>query len=102
MDADSNDGTATESLNGETKPDPAKLAQTAIIKQVGPVIRIYINHVEESTCIRIERVSECVHLAVHLLCGDFLHTADQVRSKGNNTWLINKYMLIIWNDLLTG
>lgn len=33
MDADSNDGTATESLNGETKPDPAKLAQTAIIKQ---------------------------------------------------------------------
>ncbi|KAK6166081.1 POU domain, class 6, transcription factor 1 isoform X2 [Patella vulgata] len=33
MDTDSNDGTATESLNGETKPDPAKLAQTAIIKQ---------------------------------------------------------------------
>lgn len=35
MDGDSNDeGTVTESLNGETKPDPAKLAQTAIIKQV--------------------------------------------------------------------
>ncbi|XP_056007541.1 POU domain, class 6, transcription factor 1-like isoform X5 [Ostrea edulis] len=34
MDGDSNDeGTVTESLNGETKPDPAKLAQTAIIKQ---------------------------------------------------------------------
>ncbi|KAJ8313761.1 hypothetical protein KUTeg_008322 [Tegillarca granosa] len=33
MDGDSNDGTATESLNGETKPDVAKLAQTAIIKQ---------------------------------------------------------------------
>ncbi|CAI9735680.1 POU domain, class 6, transcription factor 1-like isoform X1 [Octopus vulgaris] len=33
MDVDSNDGTATESLNGETKPDPAKLAQSAIIKQ---------------------------------------------------------------------
>ncbi|KAK3600309.1 hypothetical protein CHS0354_017485 [Potamilus streckersoni] len=33
MDGDSNDETATESLNGETKPDPAKLAQTAIIKQ---------------------------------------------------------------------
>lgn len=31
MDGDSNDeGTVTESLNGETKPDPAKLAQTAI------------------------------------------------------------------------
>jgi hypothetical protein len=35
MDTDSNDGTGTETLNGETKPDPAKLAQTAIIKQVG-------------------------------------------------------------------
>lgn len=34
MDVDSNDGTVTESLNGETKPDVAKLAQTAIIKQV--------------------------------------------------------------------
>ncbi|XP_060554910.1 POU domain, class 6, transcription factor 1-like [Ruditapes philippinarum] len=34
MDADSNDGTVTESLNGETKPDVAKLAQSAIIKQV--------------------------------------------------------------------
>lgn len=34
MDADSNDGTATEALNGETKPDVAKLAQSAIIKQV--------------------------------------------------------------------
>ncbi|XP_033761344.1 POU domain, class 6, transcription factor 1-like isoform X1 [Pecten maximus] len=33
MDGDSNDGTTTESLNGETKPDAAKLAQTAIIKQ---------------------------------------------------------------------
>ncbi|KAK3102951.1 hypothetical protein FSP39_015232 [Pinctada imbricata] len=33
MDGDSNDGTASESLNGETKPDPAKLAQSAIIKQ---------------------------------------------------------------------
>ncbi|XP_069111684.1 POU domain, class 6, transcription factor 1-like isoform X3 [Argopecten irradians] len=33
MDGDSNDGTNTESLNGETKPDAAKLAQTAIIKQ---------------------------------------------------------------------
>lgn len=35
MDADSNDGTASEVLNGDTKPDPAKLAQSAIIKQVG-------------------------------------------------------------------
>ena len=34
MDGDSNDGTSTEALNGETKPDAAKLAQTAIIKQV--------------------------------------------------------------------
>jgi len=34
MDADSNDGTVGESLNGETKPDAAKLAQSAIIKQV--------------------------------------------------------------------
>ncbi|XP_052812177.1 POU domain, class 6, transcription factor 2-like [Mya arenaria] len=33
MDADSNDGTVGESLNGETKPDVAKLAQSAIIKQ---------------------------------------------------------------------
>nr|KAG5714157.1 hypothetical protein BaRGS_018374 [Batillaria attramentaria] len=33
MDTDSNDGTSPETLNGETKPDPAKLAQTAIIKQ---------------------------------------------------------------------
>ncbi|XP_041366163.1 POU domain, class 6, transcription factor 2-like [Gigantopelta aegis] len=33
MDTDSNDATASESLNGETKPDAAKLAQTAIIKQ---------------------------------------------------------------------
>ncbi|XP_064614136.1 POU domain, class 6, transcription factor 1-like [Liolophura sinensis] len=33
MDADSNDGTASEVLNGDTKPDPAKLAQSAIIKQ---------------------------------------------------------------------
>lgn len=35
MDADSNDGTVAEALNGETKPDVAKLAQSAIIKQVG-------------------------------------------------------------------
>lgn len=35
MDTDSNDGTSPETLNGETKPDAAKLAQTAIIKQVG-------------------------------------------------------------------
>lgn len=35
MDVDSNDGTVTEALNGETKPDAAKLAQSAIIKQVG-------------------------------------------------------------------
>jgi hypothetical protein len=35
MDVDSNDGTGTEPLNGETKPDPAKLQQ-AIIKQVRP------------------------------------------------------------------
>ena len=34
MDADSNDGTSSEALNGETKPDVAKLAQSAIIKQV--------------------------------------------------------------------
>jgi len=34
MDVDSNDGTVTEALNGETKPDVAKLAQSAIIKQV--------------------------------------------------------------------
>lgn len=33
MDTDSNDGTSPEILNGQTKPDPAKLAQTAIIKQ---------------------------------------------------------------------
>ncbi|XP_076460757.1 uncharacterized protein LOC143293584 isoform X2 [Babylonia areolata] len=33
MDTDSNDGTSPEILNGETKPDPAKLAQSAIIKQ---------------------------------------------------------------------
>ncbi|XP_048239186.1 POU domain, class 6, transcription factor 1-like isoform X3 [Haliotis rufescens] len=33
MDTDSNDGTVTESLNGETKPDPTKLAHSAIIKQ---------------------------------------------------------------------
>ncbi|KAK7109650.1 POU domain, class 6, transcription factor 1-like isoform X2 [Littorina saxatilis] len=33
MDTDSNDGTSPETLNGETKPDAAKLAQTAIIKQ---------------------------------------------------------------------
>lgn len=33
MDADSNDGTSTEALNGETKPDVAKLAHSAIIKQ---------------------------------------------------------------------
>ncbi|KAL4222562.1 POU domain [Mactra antiquata] len=33
MDADSNDGTVAEALNGETKPDVAKLAQSAIIKQ---------------------------------------------------------------------
>ncbi|KAL5007440.1 hypothetical protein ScPMuIL_016246 [Solemya velum] len=33
MDVDSNDGNVAESLNGETKPDVAKLAQTAIIKQ---------------------------------------------------------------------
>lgn len=32
--ADNSTGVA-DSLNGETKPDPAKLAQTAIIKQVG-------------------------------------------------------------------
>ena len=36
MDPDGADGgsVVTDSLNGETKPDPAKLAQTAIIKQV--------------------------------------------------------------------
>lgn len=34
MDADSNDGTVVEALNGETKPDVVKLAQSAIIKQV--------------------------------------------------------------------
>lgn len=34
MDVDSNDGTVTEALNGETKPDVVKLAQSAIIKQV--------------------------------------------------------------------
>ncbi|KAL8611933.1 hypothetical protein ACOMHN_034062 [Nucella lapillus] len=33
MDTDSNDGTSPETLNGESKPDPAKLAQSAIIKQ---------------------------------------------------------------------
>ena len=38
MDTDSNDGTSPETLNGETKPDPAKLAQTAIIKQVGALL----------------------------------------------------------------
>lgn len=33
---DSSDGpgSISDSLNGESKPDPAKLAQTAIIKQV--------------------------------------------------------------------
>ena len=33
---DSSDGpgSVSDSLNGESKPDPAKLAQTAIIKQV--------------------------------------------------------------------
>ena len=36
MDADASDSAAGvgDSLNGETKPDPAKLAQSAIIKQV--------------------------------------------------------------------
>lgn len=37
MDTDANDTSTgvTDTLNGETKPDPAKLAQQAIIKQVG-------------------------------------------------------------------
>lgn len=36
MDTDTGDATGgvTDSLNGETKPDPAKLARSAIIKQV--------------------------------------------------------------------
>ena len=38
MDTDSNDGTSPETMNGETKPDAAKVAQTAIIKQVGAVL----------------------------------------------------------------
>lgn len=33
MDGDTRD-TPTDALNGESKPDPAELAQTAIIKQV--------------------------------------------------------------------
>ncbi|KAL8579063.1 hypothetical protein ACOMHN_036002 [Nucella lapillus] len=33
MDTDSNDGTSPDTLNGETKPDAAKLAHSAIIKQ---------------------------------------------------------------------
>lgn len=34
MDGDSSDEVTSEALNGETKPDVAKLAQSAIIKQV--------------------------------------------------------------------
>ncbi len=36
MDGDTSDVTTgvVDSLNGETKPDPAKLAQSALIKQV--------------------------------------------------------------------
>ena len=34
MDTDSNDGTAADVVDGESKPDLVKLAQTAIIKQV--------------------------------------------------------------------
>jgi len=34
METDGSDSGTVETLNGELKPDPAKLAQTAIIKQV--------------------------------------------------------------------
>ena len=35
MDTDFNDAASPESLNGEALPDPATLAHSAIIKQVG-------------------------------------------------------------------
>ena len=48
MDADTSDATAGvgDSLNGETKPDPAKLAQSAIIKQVSDhsLLRPFCRH----------------------------------------------------------
>ena len=37
MDVESADTTVADALNGETKPDPAKLAQRAILKQVSLV-----------------------------------------------------------------
>ena len=43
MDPDGADGgsVVTDSLNGETKPDPAKLAQSAIIKQVSSIYNLF-------------------------------------------------------------
>ena len=53
MDGDGSDVAAGvgDSLNGETKPDPAKLAQSAIIKQVSgnifiPACQLGLAHVD--------------------------------------------------------
>ena len=47
MDPDGADGgsVVTDSLNGETKPDPAKLAQTAIIKQVRSIYTLVLKKI---------------------------------------------------------
>ena len=53
MDPDGADGgtVVTDSLNGETKPDPAKLAQSAIIKQVSRTYgHIWFIPVDEYAC----------------------------------------------------
>ena len=59
MDPDGADGgtVVTDSLNGETKPDPAKLAQTAIIKQVSVIHRSYLS-VCQFVCRQIYKVNQ--------------------------------------------
>ena len=54
---DSSTGVA-DALNGETKPDPARLAQTAIIKQVGAPFAF----------VMLANINYPGHMSFHILC----------------------------------
>lgn len=58
MDGDSSDEVTAEALNGETKPDAAKLAQSAIIKQVSSTFLYSADvHIELSSAQQVESLA---------------------------------------------
>jgi len=66
MDGDSNDEVTAEALNGETKPDVAKLAQSAIIKQVSSAFHCSVPladvHIESAVCHHATGGNSCICL----------------------------------------